>query len=211
MNSWIIPSVLCAVAYLVGSIPFGLILAKLFAGADVRKAGSGNIGATNVARVVGPAAGLLTLVLDTAKGYVSVWLVSHFLPGHTAAAFLAGLFALFGHCFAIWLRFRGGKGVATTAGVILALCPRALFADLIVFVLVVVIFRFVSFASLSAAASLPLLMYLLWSPHTTPPGIVTFGALAMAFVVIYRHRTNIGRLARGEEPKFSLGKRKIER
>ncbi len=201
------PLLLYAVAYLLGSIPFGLILAKLFGGTDVRKAGSGNIGATNVARVVGPLAGILTLVLDAAKGYMSVWLASHFLAGQTRAMFIAGFCALLGHCFPVWLRFRGGKGVATAAGVFFALCPSAMLTALLLFVIVVIVFRFVSLASLTAAACLPLLMYLLWTPHAAPTGIVIIATVAMAALVIYQHRANIKRLAHGQEPKLSFSKK----
>src|SRR5713101_5177146 len=103
---------LLAAAYLLGSIPFGLLLAKLFAGGDIRKSGSGNIGATNVARVAGPAAGILTLVLDVAKGAAAVWLAGRFTDQSSTAMTLAGVVALLGHCFPMWLKFKGGKGVA---------------------------------------------------------------------------------------------------
>lgn len=211
MTISLLPFGLLAVAYLLGSIPFGLILATLLGGTDVRKAGSGNIGATNVARVVGPVAGILTLILDAAKGYVSVWLALQILPGHTATAFAAGFCALLGHCFPIWLRFGGGKGVATAAGVVLALSPLTLLVALTLFAIVFLIFRFVSLASLSAAASLPLLIYLLWAPHAAPPRTASLVTLAMSALVICQHRTNIGRLARGEEPKFSRKKEPSKR
>jgi glycerol-3-phosphate acyltransferase PlsY len=193
-------------AYLLGSIPFGLILARLFAGADVRKAGSGNIGATNVLRVVGPLAGILTLVLDAGKGWLAVWLAGRVSHGHTLAMVLAGLLALVGHCFPVWLRFRGGKGVATAAGVFAALCPLAVLAALALFLLVVVFFRYVSLGSVAAASALPLLVYLLWAPHFAPPETVTLGSLTIAALVIVQHRGNIIRLAHGEEPKFSFGR-----
>lgn len=199
---------LLALAYLLGSIPFGLLLARLFGGADVRRAGSGNIGATNVARVVGPLAGALTLFFDGAKGYAAVRMASLVTQGETKTVILAGLFAVLGHCFSLWLRFRGGKGVATAAGVFLALCPWALAAALVLFVLVVLLSRFVSLGSLAAAASLPLLVYFLWVPRFAPPKIVTIGTLAMAVVVIWQHRGNVKRLARGEEPRFSLRRSK---
>ena len=204
------PLILFAIAYLLGSIPFGLILAKIFGGTDIRKAGSGNIGATNVARVVGPAAGILTLALDVAKGWLAVWLASHLLHGEAGAMLFAGIFALLGHCFSIWLKFRGGKGVATAAGIFGALCPEALLGALIFFTLVVWYWRYVSLGSVAAAASIPVLVYLLWAPHYAPPRIVTFGSMAMAMLVIYQHRGNMGRLARGEEPKFSLSKKRDE-
>jgi glycerol-3-phosphate acyltransferase PlsY len=198
------------VAYLLGSIPFGVILAKLFGGADVRSAGSGNIGATNVARVAGPLPGILTLALDAGKGALAVWLAGRVMYFDAGTMIVAGGFALLGHCFPVWLRFRGGKGVATAAGIFAALCPTALLAAFILFALVAWFWRFVSLASLASAAALPLLVYLLWAPHFAPPNIVTIGSLAIALLVIYQHRGNIGRLVRGEEPRFSLGKKQDE-
>ena len=195
-------------AYLLGSIPFGLLLSKLFGGGDVRKAGSGNIGATNVARVAGPLAGFLTLALDAAKAAAAVWLASRFANQSAAWMIIAGLAALVGHCFPVWLRFHGGKGVATAAGVFLMLCPLALLGSVILFILVVVFWRYVSLASISAAAATPLLVYFLWAPHHAPPLVVTFGALAAAILVVYKHDANIQRLVEGREPHFSLGKDK---
>lgn len=194
-------------AYLLGSIPFGLILARLFGVADIRKTGSGNIGATNVARVAGPMAGVLTLLLDGGKGWFMVWLASRMVPGNTALIIVTGCVAMLGHCFPVWLGFRGGKGVATAAGIFAALCPLAMGAALILFLVVVGFWRYVSLASLSAAAALPMLMYLLWAPHFAPPESVTLGSVAIAALVIFQHRGNILRLLRGEEPRFSLSKR----
>ena len=195
------------VAYLLGSIPFGLLLTKLFGGVDVRKAGSGNIGATNVARVVGPLPGILTLLLDTAKGAAAVWLAARFSNESATWMTIAALAALLGHCFPVWLKFRGGKGVATAAGVFLILSPLALLGSVMVFILVVAFWRYVSLASISAAASMPLLVYLLWAPHHAPPLAVTFGALAAAVLIIYKHDANIQRLVEGEEPRFSFSKK----
>ena len=201
---------LLLVSYLLGSIPFGVILAKFIGGVDVRKAGSGNIGATNVARVAGPAAGVLTLLLDAAKGWFAVWLAARVMHGETGFLVAAGFFALLGHCFPLWLRFRGGKGVATAAGAFAALCPEAMIAALILFALVVWFWRYVSLGSLAAAATIPLFVYFLWAPHFAPPNVVTLGSLAISAVVIFQHRGNIGRLVRGEEPKFSLSKKRDE-
>jgi glycerol-3-phosphate acyltransferase PlsY len=195
------------VAYLLGSIPFGLLLTKLFGGGDVRQAGSGNIGATNVARVAGPLPGILTLLLDAAKGAAAVWLAARFSNDSATWMVIAALAALIGHCFPVWLKFRGGKGVATAAGVFLMLSPLALLGSVIVFVLVVAFWRYVSLGSISAAAAMPLLIYLLWAPHHAPPLAVTFGALAAAVLIIYKHDANIQRLIEGEEPKFSFSKK----
>src|SRR5215475_4910310 len=130
-------SLLIAAAYLLGSIPFGLILAKILGGKDVRKSGSGNIGATNVTRVAGPAAGILTLLLDAAKGAAAVWLTGRFSEQSAATIMLAGIAALVGHCFPVWLKFKGGKGVATALGVFLALAPLAALGGLLFFLIVV--------------------------------------------------------------------------
>src|SRR5262249_56004123 len=125
MQTQLMPALIVLAAYFCGSIPFGLLLGKLFGATDVRKTGSGNIGATNVARSAGLPAGILTLLLDAAKGAIPVWLARHYLPEHAAFQILAGLGALFGHCFPVWLKLRGGKGVAPAAGGFLVLCPPA--------------------------------------------------------------------------------------
>jgi glycerol-3-phosphate acyltransferase PlsY len=195
-------------AYFLGSIPFGLILAKLFGGADVRQKGSGNIGATNVARVVGPLAGILTLILDVAKGAAAVLLAERLSNDSATWMMIAGVVALVGHCFPVWLKFKGGKGVATAAGVFLVLSPPVFLGAVILFLLVVIVWRYVSLGSISAAAAMPLLMYFLWAPHHAPPLAVTFGALAAALLIIYQHRANLQRLLEGDEPKFSLSKNK---
>jgi acyl phosphate:glycerol-3-phosphate acyltransferase len=201
-------SLLLAAAYLLGSIPFGLLLAKLFAGSDIRKSGSGNIGATNVARVVGPAAGILTLVLDVAKGAAAVWLAARYSEQNSTALILAAIFALLGHCFPVWLRFKGGKGVATALGVFLMLSPLAALSALLVFIFVSLAWRYVSLGSVSAAAAMPLLMYFLWAPGHAPPLVVDFGTLFASALIIFKHDANLQRLVDGTEPKFSIGKSK---
>jgi glycerol-3-phosphate acyltransferase PlsY len=195
-------------AYLLGSIPFGLLLSKLFGAGDVRKAGSGNVGATNVGRVAGPLPGILTLVLDASKGAAAVWLAARFANESAAWMTVAGLAALIGHCFPVWLRFRGGKGVATAAGMFLMLSPLAGLSAIGVFVLVVAFWRYVSLGSIAAAAAMPMLIYFLWAPHHAPPLAVTFGAFAAAMLVVYKHDANIQRLVEGREPRFSFGKNK---
>jgi acyl phosphate:glycerol-3-phosphate acyltransferase len=194
-------------AYLLGSIPFGLLLGKLFGGRDVRSAGSGNIGATNVARVAGPVAGILTLLLDAAKGALAVYLAERLSEQSSTWMMLAGLCALIGHCFPVWLGFRGGKGVATAAGVFLVLSPLSFLGAVILFVLVVLYWRFVSLGSISAAAAMPLLIYFFWAPHHAPPYAVTFGSLAAALLIVYKHDANIQRMVQGDEPKFSFSKK----
>jgi len=197
----------CA-AYLLGSIPFGLLFAKLFGGGDVRKAGSGNIGATNVARVVGPLAGVLTLMFDTAKGAAAVWLAGRFTQESATWMMIGAIAVLLGHCFPVWLKFKGGKGVATALGVFLALCPLAAAAALLLFLLCVAYWRYVSLGSVAAAAAMPLTIYFLWAPHHAPPISVDAGTLAIALLVIYKHDGNLQRLVEGTEPRFSFGKKK---
>jgi acyl phosphate:glycerol-3-phosphate acyltransferase len=194
-------------AYFLGSIPFGLLLGKLFGAADVRKTGSGNIGATNVARVAGPIAGVLTLLLDAAKGALAVFLAARLSEQSSTWMMIAGLCALVGHCFPVWLGFRGGKGVATAAGVFLVLSPLSFLGAALLFFLVVLYWRFVSLGSISAAAAMPLLIYFFWAPHHAPPYAVTFGSLAAAMLIVYKHDANIQRMVQGDEPKFSFSKK----
>jgi acyl phosphate:glycerol-3-phosphate acyltransferase len=195
-------------AYLLGSIPFGLLLSRLFGGEDVRKAGSGNIGATNVARIAGPLAGILTLVFDTAKGAAAVWIAARMTNDSATWMMIAAFVVLLGHCFPVWLKFKGGKGVATALGVFLALSPLAAVSALLLFILCVVYWRYVSLGSVSAAAAMPLLIYFLWAPGHAPPLIIDLGTLAIAALVIYKHDGNLQRLVDGTEPRFSFGKKK---
>jgi acyl phosphate:glycerol-3-phosphate acyltransferase len=199
---------LVAGAYLLGSIPFGLLLAKLFSGTDVRKEGSGNIGATNVARVVGPLAGIATLILDIAKGAAAVLAAERLTRDSATWMMLAGLAALIGHCYPVWLKFKGGKGVATAAGIFLVFSPWAFLYAAILFVLVVTYWGYVSLGSISAAAAMPLLLYFFWAPHHAPPLVIMFGSLAAALLITYKHRGNIQRLMDGVEPKFSSSKKR---
>ncbi|MGC1617830.1 MAG: glycerol-3-phosphate 1-O-acyltransferase PlsY [Candidatus Acidiferrum sp.] len=199
-----------AAAYLLGSIPFGLLLGKLFRAPDIRKTGSGNIGATNVLRAAGPVAGILTLLLDAGKGALAVFLAARLTSESTTWMMIAGLCVLAGHCFPIWLGFRGGKGVATAAGVFVMLCPLALLGAVILFVLVVMYWRFVSLGSISAAAAMPLLVYFFWAPHHAPPHVITFGTLGAALLIVYKHDANIQRMVQGDEPTISFRKKKAE-
>lgn len=195
-------------AYLLGSIPFGVLLTKMLGRGDVRKSGSGNIGAANVVRVAGPAAGILTLVLDAAKGAAAVLLAERYTNGSATWMTLAALAALVGHCFPVWLRFKGGKGVATALGVFTVLSPLAALAALTLFVLVVAYWRYVSLGSIFAAAAMPMLIYFLWAPPHAPPLIVTAGTFAASALIVWKHEANVQRLVQGGEPKLSFAKRK---
>lgn len=195
-------------AYLLGSIPFGWLLTRAFGRGDVRKVGSGNIGATNVARAAGLLAGILTLVLDAAKGAGAVLLAEKLANDSATWMMIAAFAALLGHCFPVWLKFKGGKGVAAAAGIFLVLSPLACLAAVILFLLVVIFWRYISLGSVSSAAAMPLLIYFLWAPRHAPPPAVTVGAVAAALVIIYKHRGNLQRLVEGAEPKFSFSKSK---
>jgi glycerol-3-phosphate acyltransferase PlsY len=188
-----------AISYLLGSIPFGFILVRIFRGQDVRLTGSGNIGATNVARS-SPALGMLTLVLDALKGLAAVALTRAFLPGRNVLAGLAALLAIVGHMFPIWLKFRGGKGVATALGSFALLAPKPLLAAVGIFIAVVLISRRVSLGSILAVAFFPLLAWLLHD-YSDAPQVLGFMTIA-ALLIIARHHQNIHRLLAGTEPRF---------
>lgn len=195
---------LAPVAYLLGSIPFGFLIVKLVGGGDIRFRGSGNIGATNVAREAGALPGVTTLLLDGAKGYFAVWLAARVTEGDPRWMILAALLTIVGHTFPVWLRFQGGRGVATGAGVFLPICWQAVVGALIVWLVVLAFWRYVSLASISAAASLPLLVYLLYAPGHAPPESISAGASFAMLLIIARHRSNIIRLLRGTEPQFTF-------
>jgi glycerol-3-phosphate acyltransferase PlsY len=198
-----------AVAYLMGSIPFGFILARVFLGTDVRKIGSGNIGATNVMRTGSKGLGIATLLLDAAKGYAAVAVAMAIYPGPVAdptryrVAGIAAICAILGHVFPVWLKFKGGKGVATGVGVFLALAPKAVGAVLIVFILIVAIFRYVSLASILATALFPIAAMLL-----EPYGHILLPFMIVAAIlIITKHHANIRRLLSGTENRLGLTKR----
>jgi acyl phosphate:glycerol-3-phosphate acyltransferase len=201
---WLIP----VAAYLLGSIPFGLLIVKALGGPDIREIGSGNIGAANVARNAGKLAGALTLVFDAAKGYFAVWLASRYATGSIRWMILAAVLAVIGHMFPVWLGFRGGKGVATGLGVFIPICWQAVAAGIALWLLVVIFWRYSSLGSISAAAALPIFVYLLYAPGHAPPEIVTFGTVVIAVLVIFKHRSNIERLIAGEEPRLGAPPKK---
>lgn len=216
--------IIVAVSYLLGSIPFGYLLVRVFRGFDVRTTGSGNIGATNVARA-GRGLGLATLVLDALKGGVAVefafWLAGahRFTAGNIQPslydsspqmidsrtifllAAVAAFCALLGHMFPVWLRFRGGKGVATAAGAFAALAPKCLLLSLLVFALVFALTRYVSLGSVVASAAFPwLVLWLNPAERNTSPILLV--VTASAALIIVRHRDNIRRLLSGAEDRF---------
>lgn len=183
-------------SYLIGAIPFGLLVGRL-SGIDVRKSGSGNIGATNVARLLGKKLGVITLLLDCLKGFLPIFLASHMLPegpNRDTVILLCGLLAVVGHMFPVYLGFKGGKGVATGLGVFIFLSPVAMGITVAVFVITVALTGFVSAGSLAAAGLGPLWLWLLGEPI----GAVITGILISALIWI-KHHENIGRLIRGEE------------
>ena len=194
-------------AYLLGSIPFGYLLVLAFRHEDVRATGSGNIGATNVARSGGKALGLLTLFLDAFKGWLAVLIAAHFGPTvngvHSNLAIAAAVAAVVGHVFPIWLRFKGGKGIATALGVFLAIVPWVGLSSLGLFILIVAISRYVSLASIIAAISIPFFAILEY-PH--PPTLLA-GLSAISVISIAKHHANIRRLMNGTESKFGSSKK----
>jgi len=192
------------VSYLLGSIPFGLILLRIFRGQDVRLTGSGNIGATNVARS-SPALGIVTLVLDALKGLAAVALTRALFPGDNQLAGLAALCAIMGHMFPIWLRFRGGKGVATGVGVILPICWQAAALGVLLWLVVVAFWRYSSLGSIAAAVAMPIFVYVLYAPHHAPPEALTLGTVLISILVLVKHRSNMERLIAGEESRLKLG------
>ena len=196
------PYALVAVAYLLGSIPFGLLIVKATSGGDIRKAGSGNIGAANVARNAGALAGALTLLLDVGKGYLAVWLAARETGASERWMIAAAAAAVVGHVFPIWLRFRGGKGVATGLGVMLPICWQAVAAAALVWILVVAFWRYSSLGSISAAAAMPVLVYFFYAPGHAPPTVVSLGTILIAALIIAKHRQNIGRLVAGTETRL---------
>jgi len=210
-----LPFLLIAAAYLIGSIPFSYLVVRLMTGKDIRQLGSRNVGATNVARSFGKAPGIIALFLDGAKGYLVVvlaeWLTrradwplpvaSDALPWHSTAFWIAfgALIAVVGHMFPLWLRFHGGKGVATATGAFLALDPLAVAASVIVFLIVLLTLRYVSLASMISAASFPLFLRFL----SKGPFWTTIVSIVISILIIVKHHSNIARLAHGTERRIT--------
>jgi glycerol-3-phosphate acyltransferase PlsY len=200
MTTWLL---ILTLAYLLGSIPFGYLLVRIFRKKDVRAIGSGNIGATNVVRSGGKGLGFLTLVLDALKGSIAVLIAMHVAPttsqGASTLAIAAAVAAVIGHIFPVWLRFRGGKGISTALGVFLALVPWVALSALGLFILVVAFTRLVSLGSILAAISIPLFALLL-VPHRS--AALLLGLSAISLLTIVKHHANIVRLLHGTESRF---------
>src|ERR1041385_3469868 len=188
--------IVVAVAYLLGSIPFGYLIVRQKIGADIRQTGSGGTGATNVSRRAGKAAGVLTLLLDAAKGAAAV-LIAKALTGDDWVIAAAAIAALVGHIFPVWLGFRGGKGVATGVGIFLVLAPIALLCAGVIFVAIVALTRYVSLGSIIAALLIPVFVW--WQSDVRPSLIA---AVAGAALIVFAHRGNIKRLASRTESRI---------
>jgi acyl phosphate:glycerol-3-phosphate acyltransferase len=198
------PYWLIGVAYLLGSIPFGLLIVKAQGGGDIRSTGSGNIGAANVARNAGAVAGALTLLLDAGKGYLAVWLAERWTGGNVHWMMAAAVAAVIGHMFPVWLRFKGGKGVATSLGVFLPICWQAVAAAAVLWLLVVAFWRYSSLGSIAAAAAMPVLVYLFYSPHRAPATYISLSTILISLLVLAKHRGNLQRLVAGKESRLGL-------
>jgi len=198
------PLLVLVVAFLVGGIPFGYLLVKLTSGQDVRSMGSGNIGATNVLRTTGRAAAIVTLLLDIAKGFFAVWFAARLTASSPDWMSAAALAVMAGHAYPIFLKFRGGKAVASFIGAFLYLTPIPLLATVVLFVIVVAATRHISLGSLTMAGSLPLAVWLI--EH--PPAAVLAASIVAGIFMIYRHRENIARIRAGNENVFRFASRK---
>jgi glycerol-3-phosphate acyltransferase PlsY len=194
------------VSYLLGSIPFGYLLVRAFRGSDIRQSGSGNIGATNVART-SPVLGIATLVLDALKGFLAVavaryWIAPHATIAQVILCAIAALFAIVGHIFPVWLKFRGGKGVATGLGSFVMLAPRAVVVMLGLFAAIVLAFRYVSLASILVMAMFPMLAWMLDGYGRVPIAIACFTIASV--LIIAKHHDNIRRLLGGRENRLHM-------
>ena len=193
--------IVIAVSYLLGSIPFGYLLVKIVRGQDIRQSGSGNIGATNVSRT-SPALGILTLLLDALKGFAAVAIARAAFPEHPLLMGVAAVVSVMGHMFPVWLKFRGGKGVATGLGAFILIAPKAILAMVALFAGIVLIFRYISLASITAVAFFPVLAWLL-DGYRDRPRMLACMALA-SLLIVAKHHENIRRLMAGTESRFQM-------
>ena len=202
--------ILIAVAYILGSVPNALWIGKAFKGIDIREHGSKNTGSTNAARVLGAKLGILTLILDISKGAIpvalSLFMKADLLENITGISnldfIMIGIFAIVGHSFSIFMKFKGGKAVATTVGVFTVLVPKALLLAAVVFFVIFALTRYVSVSSITAAISLPIFIFFLYGdiPYTVFGGIITI-------LIIVKNKSNIQRLLNGTESRFTINKK----
>jgi glycerol-3-phosphate acyltransferase PlsY len=194
------------IGYLLGSIPFGLLITRAAGLGDVRKIGSGNIGATNVLRTGRRELAALTLVLDALKGFVAVLVARYFWPGD--AMYIAAIAVFLGHCFPVWLGFKGGKGVATMIGVLFGLAWPVGLVFCAVWLIIALAQRMSSLSAITAAVTAPIFAYAAWLMNWAPDGTKLAATTALlAALLIYNHRTNIARLLRGTEPRIGSEKK----
>ncbi len=203
-----LPAVLIG-SYLLGSIPFGYLAGRLV-GIDIRKVGSGNVGATNVVRVLGKKFGYPVFALDVLKGFGAVMISMLIAPGRPPEwnspeifGILAAMSSVLGHMYPPWLKFNGGKGVATSAGALLALTPVATLIGIAVWIIVFWLTRYVSLASVVATVALPIVILMIGSPDQNSGKLLVYSSVCVAALVIWRHRSNLSRLLRGTEPRFT--------
>jgi len=194
-------------AYLLGSIPVGWIVARVFFKTDIRKQGSGNIGATNALRNFGTTVGIIVLLLDLLKGFLAVRIAGGIFGMESGLVTLCGLLAILGHVFPVWLKFRGGKGVATAAGVFLALAPLALVIALGLFVIIVALTRYVSLGSILAALTFGVAVYLFEFQQYVQNWSKLLLITLVILMIIFKHRRNIGRLLKGNENRLTFTKK----
>jgi glycerol-3-phosphate acyltransferase PlsY len=194
-------------AYLLGSIPVGWIVARVFFKTDIRKQGSGNIGATNALRNFGTTVGIIVLLLDLLKGFLAVRIAGGIFGMESGLVTLCGLLAILGHVFPVWLKFRGGKGVATAAGVFLALAPLSLAIALGLFVIIVALTRYVSLGSILAALTFGVAVYLFEFQQYVQNWSKLLLITLVILMIIFKHRRNIGRLLKGNENRLTFTKK----
>ena len=187
-------------AYLIGGLPFGYWFVRLISGKDIRTMGSGNIGATNVHRTAGGKAGVIVLLLDILKGFVAIFLAAYLTHNDSVGVALTAVAVMLGHCYPVFLRFKGGKAVACFIGVFLYLAPLALLAITVVFLATVALSKHISLGSIIGAALFPFALWLIYTPSQP----ILLAAIVSAALIIFRHKANIERLRKGEEHVFSL-------
>ena len=198
--SYLTFTALAIAAYLIGSMPFGYWFVRMTAGHDIRTMGSGNIGATNVHRTMGRKAGIIVLLLDVAKAFLAVWIAGTITRGDPVAVALAIVAVMLGHCYPIFLKFKGGKAVACFVGAFLYATPAALLAIIGLFILVLALSKYISLASIVSAILFPISAWLI----SNAPSPILLASIFAALLIVYRHKANIARLRSGTEHVFSI-------